>query len=198
MQINWPKSIFVALILFGAWNWWSERDVARPPGVIAEQFPKQAGAGSARRFIHNGYEITPLQSFEISARVLGATVYRFDREAKIAPVDLALGWGRMSDSEVLKAIRISQSGRFYFWQTDAFPIPRREIETFSANMHMIPSTAAIDAALRAVRTGQLVTVRGYLVEVRAPDGWRWRSSLTREDTGAGACELVWVEALSVQ
>jgi hypothetical protein len=32
---------------------------------------------------------------------------------------------------------------------------------------------------------------------RAPDGWRWRSSLTREDTGAGACELVWVERIAV-
>ena len=31
--------------------------------------------------------------------------------------------------------------------------------------------------------------------MRAPDGWRWRSSLTREDTGAGACELVWVERI---
>jgi hypothetical protein len=41
-----------------------------------------------------------------------------------------------------------------------------------------------------------VIVRGYLVEARGADGWRWRSSLTREDTGAGACELIWVESVS--
>jgi hypothetical protein len=39
---------------------------------------------------------------------------------------------------------------------------------------------------------------GYLVEVRGRDGFRWRSSLTREDTGNGACELVWVEKLDVR
>ena len=37
-----------------------------------------------------------------------------------------------------------------------------------------------------------------LIEVRGADGWRWRSSLTREDTGAGACELVWVERIAVR
>jgi hypothetical protein len=36
-------------------------------------------------------------------------------------------------------------------------------------------------------------LRGFLVEARADDGWRWRSSLTRDDTGARACELVFVE-----
>jgi hypothetical protein len=48
-----------------------------------------------------------------------------------------------------------------------------------------------------VRTGSVVRLEGYLVEARADDGWRWRSSLTREDTGNGACELVWVERLDV-
>jgi hypothetical protein len=36
------------------------------------------------------------------------------------------------------------------------------------------------------------------MEARAPDGWRWRSSLTREDVGNGACELVWVERIEVR
>jgi hypothetical protein len=32
-----------------------------------------------------------------------------------------------------------------------------------------------------------------LVEADGRDGWKWRSSLTRDDTGDGACELMWVE-----
>jgi len=31
-----------------------------------------------------------------------------------------------------------------------------------------------------------------------PDGFAWRSSLTREDTGAGACELVYVESAALR
>jgi hypothetical protein len=28
-------------------------------------------------------------------------------------------------------------------------------------------------------------------------GWRWRSSLTRDDTDPGACELVYAEDLTI-
>jgi hypothetical protein len=35
------------------------------------------------------------------------------------------------------------------------------------------------------------------VEAQGRDGWSWRSSLTREDTGAGACELVFVQAIEL-
>jgi hypothetical protein len=51
--------------------------------------------------------------------------------------------------------------------------------------------------MKAVRVGQVVKIIGKLVEVQASDGWRWRSSLTRKDTGNGACELIYVEAISV-
>ena len=62
-------------------------------------------------------------------------------------------------------------------------------------MHMVPASREVERALKSVRPGQEVALSGYLIEARAPDGWRWRSSLTREDTGAGACELVWVERI---
>jgi hypothetical protein len=195
--MNWRKIGFVALILFGALNWWSGREVSQPPGVTAGGVPTQVSVSGEREFERNGYRIRALARFEVSARVLGAEHYRLDREAQLAPVDLALGWGRMSDTAVLQRISISQRGRFYYWSTADFPIPRREIETSSANMHMIPADDRVEAALKSVRPGQIVTVRGYLVEARAPDGWRWRSSMTREDTGAGACELIWVESVSM-
>jgi hypothetical protein len=46
-----------------------------------------------------------------------------------------------------------------------------------------------------VRQGELVHIEGFLVDASRPDGWRWRTSLSREDTGNGACELVFVETL---
>lgn len=193
-RLRW---LLLLLVLAGAWNWWDSREISRPPGVTAAAEPMQVARAGSQAFRRNGHELSALARFEISARVLGVETYRFDREAQLAPVDFALGWGRMSDTAVLEDIRISQSGRFYYWSTDRVPIPRREIETSSANMHMIPSSDRIDAALRAVRKGQTVTIQGWLVEARAPDGWRWRSSLTREDTGAGACELVWVESIVI-
>jgi len=49
-----------------------------------------------------------------------------------------------------------------------------------------------------VRAGDRVRIDGWLVNVEAGDGWRWRSSLTREDSGSGACELVYACAISLQ
>ena len=116
-----------------------------------------------------------------------------DEPAETPRLDLALGWGRMSDARVLADIDITQSGRWYRWRTDDFPIPRREIETHSANMHLIPANDRVEDELDDIDAGQIVELRGYLVGVEADDGWRWISSLSREDTGASACELVYVQ-----
>jgi hypothetical protein len=104
----------------------------------------------------------------------------------------------MSDSQVLSKISISQSGRWYHWQVDEFPIPRRDIETHSANMHMIPADAGVDHTLANVHTGNIITLHGKLVRIDSKDGWHWQSSLTREDTGDGACEVIYVEDLSIR
>ena len=45
--------------------------------------------------------------------------------------------------------------------------------------------------------GQLVNIKGYLVKVSKNDGWYWKASLSRDDTGAGACELVYVTSIFV-
>jgi hypothetical protein len=141
------------------------------------------------------YRITPLETFSLEARVLGREDYHFDRGAAISPTDLALGWGPMAEPQVLDKIRISQSNRWYRWQVDEFPIPRREIETHSANMHMIPANSLVAQTLARVKNGQRIQLSGQLVRVDGQNGFSWSSSLSRDDTGAGACELVWVEQL---
>jgi hypothetical protein len=143
------------------------------------------------------YVVTPLAKFQVAGRVLGARHYRFDREADLSPVDVAMGWGPMADPAVLRTIDISQSHRFYYWHVDAFPIPAAEIAQHSANMHLVPTSPAVAKRLAAITEGQKIRFKGYLLQVEADDGWHWRSSTTRDDTGAGACELVLVDAIEV-
>jgi hypothetical protein len=198
LRANWKLLALIALISWGVFSHWQQRPVSRGPGIIAPALPEQRVPTISQTLTLNGYQIQPLADFSIEARVLSTKHYNLGREADLAPVDLALGWGRMSDETVLARIEISQSGRFYFWRTDDFPIPREEIETHSANMHMVPADKLIERQLEQVRPGQVVTISGQLIEAQASDGWRWRSSLTREDTGNGACELVLVKSLSVK
>ena len=187
------------LAMLALWFFFIKSDtVVFGPGVMAAQTPLQEKLASAGNIVINDYIITPLARFEIKAKVLSKEDYSMDREADVSPTDLALGWGRMSDEEVLKTIDISQSGRWYRWQTDAFAIPQREIETSSANMHMIPKDEAVKKVLKRVREGDIVSIHGHLVQVMANDGWHWMSSLSREDTGSGACELVLVESIEIE
>ncbi len=168
-----------------------------PPGVLAADPPVQANLSRQSAFDHGDYRIQPLATFEITARVLGKERYWFDRGAELSPYDLALGWGRMSDSAVISGISISQSWRWYRWRARTPPIPQGEIVSSSANMHMVPSDDLVRRALGRVREGDIVRIVGKLVEVAGPEGFRWKSSLTRADAGDGACELVWVEDLEI-
>lgn len=189
------KIIIAVVILVGVIFWWQDRPVSQRPGVLAANIPTQQNIASATPFRYKDYRVVPLATFQIKARVLGKENYYLGREAALSPVDLTLGWGPMSDSRVLDKISISQSNRFYSWYTSSFPIPRRQIETNSANMHMIPANQSVARRLSAVRAGQVVQLQGYLVRIEASDGWRWQSSLTRGDVGAGACELIWVQSV---
>jgi hypothetical protein len=191
--------ILLALGLAGAWWWQAHRPVDPGPGAVAPQAPRQGALRDATPIETKGFRLQPLAQFELTARVLGREDYRFDTESALSPTDLALGWGRMSDAAVLGKLRISQSGRWYsYGWDDQPPIPTDEIARSSANMHLIPADAAVAGVLSRVREGQVVALRGVLVEAQRDDGWRWRSSLSRDDTGGGACELIWVESLSVR
>lgn len=165
-----------------------------PPRVAAGAEPLQSPVPSALApFRLAAAELRPLAGFSLDARVLSREDYTLGREATLSPTDLALGWGRMRDDAVLARLDISQSGRWYHYRwRDEPPLPPSEIQRSSANMHLIPADAVAAAALSRVRPGERVRIEGWLVEAVATDGWRWRSSTTRDDSGSGACELIYV------
>jgi hypothetical protein len=49
-----------------------------------------------------------------------------------------------------------------------------------------------------VKKNDVVKVRGYLIRADAKDEFHWVSSLSKTDTGAGACELFWVEKIEIE
>jgi hypothetical protein len=169
------------------------------PGVaVAPEAPRQGAPLAPGEFAFRDHSLKVLQSYEIRARVASREDYRFDRGAALAPTDLAVVWGPMSDSAVLAKYSITQSGRWYRWWSDTEPVPREVVIANSANMHMIPADETVAARLAAVRPGQVIHARGSLVEARGKDGFTWRSSLSRTDTGDGSCELMFVEVLEVR
>ncbi|MCW8932716.1 MAG: hypothetical protein OQL19_21075 [Gammaproteobacteria bacterium] len=196
MSVNKLLFLSIFLIVAGIIAKDPFSSVSYGPGVIAPDPPKQNNT-DVGSFFHNDIKVDPKASFEIEAKVLAKKNYSSDPESIASPVDLALGWGRMSDESILEKISISQRKRFYYWRVDEFPIPRSEIERHSANMHLIPANESIERKIEEVEPGALVRFNGYLVNLERDNGWHWNTSLTRNDTGGGACELVWVEEFDV-
>jgi len=191
---KWILFLAVGLVAYFIMN---PEPVVLGPGVSAPEVPLQTKLSNATQIKLDEYTLSPVAEFSLQAKVLAKKQYRSGREADLSPFDLALGWGRMSDEQILESINFSQSNRWYRWKTPQLPIPRKEIETFSANMHMIPANDFIKDSLAQVKEGQVISLQGYLVNVVASDGWKWRSSLTRNDTGGGACEVIFVEHFSI-
>ena len=174
----------------------AERRVLKS-GPVAE-VPSQSSDGGAA-LQRDGYVIEPLASYEVRARVLSIERYRMGREADLSPLDFALGWGPMSDAAVIEQLSISQSGRWYHYRWEGSPpIDPSLMAKSSANTHLVPADELVKKRLLNVSKGAVVRLSGYLINVRHSDGWTWRSSLTRDDTGGGSCELMWVTDVQVE
>jgi hypothetical protein len=191
----WKPVLAIALCCVGVAGMLSGRPIDRPPGVLAPNEPLQGPAREAP-FAFGEYQITPLASYDVEARVLSVEPYSMDGGARLSPLDFAVGWGPMSDTAVLDHFRVTQGARFFTIYPDDEAIDLRTALRGSANMHLIPATSDVRDQLEGVRAGHVVRLKGHLVKVDGPGGYIWESSLTREDTGNGACELFYVEEVA--
>lgn len=167
-------------------------------GPLAPDAPSQVSLDERFAIDWGPYRIEGHSGIGIEAIVLSHREYVHGDLAALVPIDLALAWGPVSDPEWIRHLRVSQSEREYRWSfRPGTPLVEEDVISGSANMHMMPASPAILETLRDVREGDLVRISGYLVDISGPDGFTWRSSTVRTDTGLGACELVLVEQVEI-
>lgn len=172
------------------------------PGNLIDGEPRQIALPAGEKFTleKNDYRLFAVDKFSLEGVVLGRRDYSVGRESDLSPMDLAIGWGIMSDPVNLKRISISQSNRFYHYRIEegALGLRPAEVGFKSSNMHMIPRSEDVAKNLEGVRQGEIVRIEGHLVNVKAPDGWEWLTSRSRVDTGRGACEIILVSDIEVR
>ncbi|WP_372741015.1 hypothetical protein [Neptunomonas sp.] len=195
-------SVLVAIVLFFIWlapdNHTSIEHTPRVLPIAASlATPIQKEAQNTQPFQIKEYTLQPKAEIHLAARLLGKERYRLGRESDLSPMDLALGWGAMANPQVTEQIQISQSGRWFHWKTDKLPIPRREIERNAANMHIIPANQTVEKQLSRIEEGDIIQLSGQLVDIQSQDGYFWRTSMSREDIGAGACEIIYTTQLDI-
>ena len=161
-QVKKILYIILVLLAFLAWRDWNLREIVHEPGVLVAEVPRQRGVKSGEPILLDEYRLVRRAEFDIRARVLSREDYRWGSEADLSPIDLALGWGAMSDQAVLDRITVTQSSRWYFTRYELpAPISDETIISSSANMHMVPSNRQVLKKLKKVRRGDVVAGAGH-------------------------------------
>lgn len=165
----------VLLVVLGVVFYELMRPVGQPPGVLAPDPPSVTSAPQTPpTFERDGHVMTGLAQFKAKARVVSIERYGKDRQAKIAPLDIVLGWGALSDTSTFKGVDIGQTERTVVFESYDPKLPKEAVAANLVNVHVVGADAEVDKRLKELRRGNIVEIDGWLVEVRAGDGWRWK------------------------
>lgn len=150
-----------------------------------------------------GYQFTvkPLAEFDISALVVSKKKYFSGIDADIVPLDLGVCWGDVAKPEYLKSLQFQQYMRFLIYRIKgALPFGYDYIGTHAGNIHIVPGNNRIKKVALSLGKKDKIRMQGYLISIRS-NNYKYlytrNSSLTREDTGDGACEVMWVNRIRV-
>ena len=207
---------YLAVVLLAcvlAATYLSLREVALPEvtavdRTIAEGEPHQQ-VSDARTFTKTirgyTYTLTPRASYDISGLVVsqhrGDALFNLGHKVDPGNIkDICVVWGEAVTNGSYRKVKFT-SGEFtcsYSWSGAVTPLLDPEK---TSNNHLIPANAAIASRIDAIHVGDQVRLTGLLVDYEVTkdrrDIFTRRTSLTRTDTGNGACEILYVTDLSV-
>ncbi|MEN8221883.1 MAG: hypothetical protein ABFR36_01380 [Acidobacteriota bacterium] len=147
------------------------------------------------------FKITPVAEYSISARVVSARSYSRKWTSSLAPVDLALVWGKLADKNMDDFISYKQRNRWYFYRySPDCPVDNNYIIAHSSNNHIVPSSYNLSIAIKSIRKNDLIRIEGYLIRVSGFSKKRkvnWGTSTTRTDTGDRSCELIYLKTIRI-
>lgn len=125
-----------------------------------------------RRFdmSRQGFSLSAVAEISLQSVVLARRRYLFD-DFRISPVDLALGWGAMSNPSIFRTVRVSIRDRMHHW--DIQPPPRiegSEVTEMSGTFQLIPLRLSLEDDITRLKRNQTVRISGYLCDVTTPRG----------------------------
>ncbi|MFA6939956.1 MAG: hypothetical protein WCQ54_03100 [Clostridiaceae bacterium] len=189
----------IILIIFSGYSFINNRvsGIKTTPYDTSElQEPIQNNLDGNDKIYINNNKVTLVKraEYKIYAVVASKKSYGKFSDGDIAPLDLALAWGKLTDQSYLKDISFFQSSRWYYYRYDGKrDIDISYISSHSANNHIIPKNKNILNILNKIKVKDKVILEGYLVDIYKGSNFQWKTSLNRSDTGSGACEVFYIE-----
>lgn len=139
-------------------------------------------------------KISVLEPFVGEFRILGSKQYSDDAQAQFSPIDYAVTRGIFTEPDIARQISINQYDRFLNWKMARPPLPPQLATQLVSNMHIIPGNPEIAKKITKVKRGDLVLLKGSLVQINAKD-LVWKSALDWNGVGDGACKLIRVDSI---
>ena len=141
-----------------------------------------------------GQSISVLKPFQGEFRILSTKQYKHDEQAKFSPIDYAVSYDLFAKPAIASQIKVRQYDRYLNWSIQNLPIPADQALKLVSNMHIIPGSPEIAAQVTQVKRGDLVRLKGELVEIKDRN-LVWTSSLSPGGVGDGACEVFRVHSI---
>ena len=166
-------------------------DVLQPPSM-EKQAPREI------RVAKDGFDfaITQKAAYTVRGIVVGRENYHSGWNTLISPSDVALCWGKLAENGTYRRLKWSQGNRWYFWRAgEEFGYNNDFVAQHSSNNHVIPATPNLAKAVKSLKEGDAVELRGHLVDVtavRKSENYFWNSSVSTTDRGDGSCEIIYL------
>ena len=141
-----------------------------------------------------------MAKYKIKGRVLSSKIYNWDKLSSVATIDIGIGWGKLSRTNIFNQFEWDQSKRFLMFSIRKDKLNKigteKYIDSHLANIHLIPKDWKIDKKLRTINKYDIIEISGYLVDVQY-DNYMYKTSISRFDKGAGACEIIYVNYINI-
>lgn len=207
------KFCFWMAVLAGAFAWYSgtKSEVLPAPAALLDELssePEQhPSSASPFMFSYMGtdYEVVPVAEYELWGLVVThndinqfSDIYHDSGSVDLR--DICVLWGENLETTAYQ--------RWKFW-SEPWSCHMRtdngaDFQMFSnsaiGNNHLLSSSAFVREQILKARRGDQIYMRGKLVNyrrARSADPWR-KSSVSRDDEGNGACEVVFVDEFSIE
>ncbi len=189
-------------------SFWNRNDLPRDIDYVPEILDEPVQTATRKRSFdasYNGVEylIEPEYEYDLYGMIVsyrhhdGDSRMHLQANDHLNMLDVCVIWGDNTSNRRLRKIN--------FWNgIFTCNVETRDQEAWDSfdmyqlsNNHLISDDDFIRDQVRGVQIGDQIHVRGYLTSYSSAQGGRRGTSTTRQDTGDGACETLFVEQFEI-
>ena len=206
------KFIFILLIIVFAFSYFAKEKLPEKnivPEMSHEPMQTETSRKSFSFFYRDTkYNVVPLANYEIWGMItthnnINAWYNFYHDKNSVNIKDVCVIWGDNLSSKVYTAMTF-KSGEWTCYPDWKYPLNRDLVEKFRSNKlsnnHLLSDKPAVLNTIKKMHIGDQIYLKGILASYgtdSTPERYYRGSSLTREDTGNGACEVMFVDEAKI-